>query len=74
MHTKMHLFKIVLILVFLIMLTMVSFEKEKEYVNEELNADIISNTAPDIVNHEDKYTISITVKNKGGVYGQMQKA
>lgn len=54
---------------------MVSFGKEKgsnaapeinrEYSDERLNADIVSNTAPETVNHTDQYKIEITVKNDG---------
>lgn len=67
----------VLTIIFLIALITVSFEKEKhniqakqqeldlEYSDEELNAEIIFNNAPEWVKHTESYRILITVKNCG---------
>lgn len=71
------LFKTILITAFLGVLTFVSFEKEKllqedvetnmNYSDAELNAEIVSNTAPETVKHTDTNQIRITVKNCGTV-------
>ncbi|MDE6601703.1 MAG: hypothetical protein K2K90_05995 [Lachnospiraceae bacterium] len=66
MNSKRKFIKIVLIIVFLVILTKISFEKEWEYTDEELNARIISDTAPKVVKRGDEYTISIVVENTGG--------
>lgn len=71
------LFKTILIISFLVIMTMISFEKEKksiqassgqvnkEYADEELNAEIVSNTSPETVTHTGTYQIQITVENCG---------
>lgn len=71
MHNKIkEISKTILIISLLVVLTMVSFEKEShsraaEYSDERLNAEIVSHTAPVTVNHTDSYKIEITVKNDG---------
>lgn len=70
MNGKRKLLKIVLIIVLLIILTKISFDKEWhnawEYADEKLNAQVVSCVAPNIADRENKYEISITVKNIGG--------
>lgn len=73
MHNRIiRLLKNVLIVSFLILLTMISFEKEKcraqnarEYKSVELDAEIISHTAPATVRQKEICQIYITVKNRG---------
>ena len=69
MNGKKKFLKSVFIIMFLILLTWISFEKEWkstwEYTDEELNACIVAHTAPKVVNHSDEYTINIVVENTG---------
>lgn len=67
----------ILIVSFLLIMIVISFEKEKinvqigniqtikEYSDERLCAEVVSNTAPEKVKLSKKYTINITVKNCG---------
>lgn len=64
-------------IVFLIAMTFVSFEKEKSdiqagsgqvnagYLDGVFEAEIVSNTSPEIVKHTESYQIQIIVKNCG---------
>lgn len=61
-----------IIIIFLILLTVVSFEKEKsiaqsqgKYADTELDAEIISHTAPERIGRTQTCQINITVKNCG---------
>lgn len=76
MHNNIkQLLKTIIIISFIVVLTIISFEKErrskaaseinKEYSDERLNAEIVSNTAPETVNHTELYKIEITVRNGG---------
>lgn len=75
MHSRIiRSFKNGLIVLFLILLTAVSFEREKtiaqserEYMDEDFNAEIVSHTTPEKAERARNYQIHITVKNCGEI-------